>query len=63
MDYYATQMFDILTTARGLDPSLRNVLCLATCIVLYGIYINFGRSRSRSRAGRPLRSPDSILRG
>jgi hypothetical protein len=63
MDYYLSQVFDVLTTARGLDPALRNLICLTTSIILYGIYINLDRSRSRSRAGRPLRCPDSILRG
>ena len=63
MDYFLSQVFDVLTTARGLDPALRNIICLVTSIILYGTYMNLDRGHDRSRAHRPLRCPDSILRG
>jgi hypothetical protein len=54
---------DLVTMNTGHAPALRNLVFLVACIVLYGIYINLDSAGGSRRARRPLRCPDSILRG
>lgn len=63
MDTILSHVFEVVATLSRQDASSRAIACLVASIVLYAVFINLDRDRPHARRSRPLRCPDSILRG